>query len=223
MICGIPSAAQRAKSKPPSGRAAAGHAGREIVGQRQHVVGAENHARSAPDRTPPLERPAACRACWAAARPIWHSRHITFSPLRRAFFFSPSSGPKSSIEPVNRGPRRRTTSADIRSARASQGPDAATAARPEPVHSACGVLPSGVIEPHSGDHDALANEEIMMLPCWHGPCTCRYRAPNLPFCRGECHATVVQPRALRSGCGRLPPRYLAASDVARPGQRNRAW
>ena len=44
---------------------------------------------------------ASARANWATATPIWHSRHITFSPLRIAFFCSFSSGPKSSISPVN--------------------------------------------------------------------------------------------------------------------------
>ena len=49
----------------------------------------------------PSPWPASCSANWAAATPIWHSRHITFSPLRIAFFCSFSKGPKSSISPEN--------------------------------------------------------------------------------------------------------------------------
>ena len=50
---------------------------------------------------PPMARPASDMASWAAATPIWHSRHITFRPLRMAFFCSFSSGPKFSMSPVN--------------------------------------------------------------------------------------------------------------------------
>ena len=43
--------------------------------------------------------PASPRARCAAPTAIWHSRHITFKPLRIAFFCSFSRGPKSSIFP----------------------------------------------------------------------------------------------------------------------------
>ena len=45
VTCGMPSAAQRAKSNLPSASDAALDAGGEVLGQREHVVGAEDDAR----------------------------------------------------------------------------------------------------------------------------------------------------------------------------------
>ena len=54
-------------------------------GDRAHVVGAEDDA--APVRVGRTRLQAAsAKASKDAATPIWHSRHIIFSPLRTAFF-----------------------------------------------------------------------------------------------------------------------------------------
>ena len=118
---------------------------------------------SGPGRAVPGFRPASASANWAAATPIWHSRHITFRPLRMAFFCSFSSGPKSSISPVNcraAAPKRagRAGSAAVSAASCGQDARAPNSSGPTPLRPCESASHSDFLgaaqwadEPHSGD------------------------------------------------------------------------
>ena len=60
----------------------------ELVGERHHVIGAKSDAGPQSDRFGPAPTRRRPIASSAAATPIWHSRHITFSPLRMALVCS---------------------------------------------------------------------------------------------------------------------------------------
>ena len=125
----------------------------ELVGDAEHVVDAEADARPIRDRTCPAPGRRRARVNWAAAMPIWHSRHITFSPLRMAFFCSFSKGPKSSISPANCLASAATCTA-VASGGIDQQRSHAAAAAGKRVPEGFFGASQGADRPNTGDDDS---------------------------------------------------------------------